>query len=126
MPGAAAGETPASFASRTAALNGPSAREFCLDFGTTFQKVIRGEKHRYVDRGEVLIRGGLRRQATRSVLAASLRISRPRQCRLGSHHSDAPSGRSPPSRLAPRTASRSRSSFATSRPDASQMPYREF
>jgi TniQ len=85
-----AGETPASFASRTAALYGLPAREFCLDFGTTFQKVvdgeptaiavvaakggipaaslaehafIRGEKHRYVHRGEQLIRGGLRRQA---------------------------------------------------------------
>jgi hypothetical protein len=84
------GETPASFASRTAALNGLPAREFCLDFGTTFQKVvdgdpvaiaviaakggvpdaslaehafIRGEKHRYVHRGEELSRGGLRRQA---------------------------------------------------------------
>jgi len=84
------GETPASFASRTAALNGLPAREFCLDFGTTFQKVvdsepaaiaiiaakggvpaaslaehafIRGEKHRYVHRGEELNRGGLRRQA---------------------------------------------------------------
>jgi hypothetical protein len=84
------GETPASFASRTAALNGLPAREFCLDFRTTFQKVvdgdpvaiavvaakggvpaaslaehafIRGEKHRYVHRGEELIRGGLRRQA---------------------------------------------------------------
>ena len=85
-----ASETPASFASRTAALYGLPAREFCLDFGTTFQKVVdgeptaiaivaakggvpaaalaehaflRGEKHRYVHLGEALIRGALRRQA---------------------------------------------------------------
>lgn len=36
------GETPASFASRLATLNGLSAREFCLDMGTTFQKVVDG------------------------------------------------------------------------------------
>ncbi|EHR03026.1 TniQ family protein [Bradyrhizobium sp. WSM471] len=38
-----AGETPASFASRLAALNGLSGRQFCLDMGTTFQKVVDGE-----------------------------------------------------------------------------------
>lgn len=38
-----AGETPASFVSRLAARNAPSAREFCLDFGTTFQKVVDGD-----------------------------------------------------------------------------------
>jgi hypothetical protein len=38
-----AGETPASFASRLAALHGLPAREFCLDFGTTFQKVVDGD-----------------------------------------------------------------------------------
>jgi hypothetical protein len=38
-----AGETPASFVSRLAALNGMSAREFCLDFSTTFQKVVDGD-----------------------------------------------------------------------------------
>lgn len=37
-----AGETPASFASRLAALHGLPAREFCLDMGTTFQKVVDG------------------------------------------------------------------------------------
>lgn len=37
------GETPASFASRLAALNGPSARDLCLDFGTQFQKVVDGD-----------------------------------------------------------------------------------
>lgn len=37
------GETPASFASRLAALNGPSARDLCLDFGTHFQKVVDGD-----------------------------------------------------------------------------------
>jgi hypothetical protein len=85
-----AGETPASFVSRLAARNAPSAREFCLDFGTTFQKVVdgdaaaieivaakggvppetlakhafvRGEKHRYTHRGEDLVRNALRRQA---------------------------------------------------------------
>jgi hypothetical protein len=38
-----AGETPGGFASRLAALNGLPAREFCLDFGTTFQKVVDGD-----------------------------------------------------------------------------------
>ena len=38
-----AGETPASFVSRLAARNAPSAREFCLDFGATFQKVVDGD-----------------------------------------------------------------------------------
>jgi hypothetical protein len=37
------GETPASFASRLAALNGLSARELCLDMGTQFQKVVDGD-----------------------------------------------------------------------------------
>jgi hypothetical protein len=37
-----AGETTASFASRLAAANGLSAREFCLDFETTFQSVVDG------------------------------------------------------------------------------------
>lgn len=37
------GETPASFASRLAALNGLSGRQFCMDMGTTFQKVVDGE-----------------------------------------------------------------------------------
>lgn len=37
------GETPASFASRLAAMNGPSARDLCLDFGTQFQKVVDGD-----------------------------------------------------------------------------------
>lgn len=37
-----AGETPASFTSRLAALHGLPAREFCLDMSTTFQKVVDG------------------------------------------------------------------------------------
>lgn len=84
------GETPASFVSRLAALNGPSAREFCLDFGTTFQKVVDGDpkalaivaakggvqaealahnafvktgERRYRFREEELVRGALRRSA---------------------------------------------------------------
>lgn len=83
-----AGETPASFASRMAALHGLPAREFCLDMGTTFQKVVDGApealaviaarggadgdaltgnafvrtgEHRYAFRGEKLTRGDLRR-----------------------------------------------------------------
>lgn len=82
------GETPASFASRLAALYGLSAREFCLDMGTTFQKVVDGEpqalgiialksgadaqvlmqnafvktaKRRYEHRGQHLTRDNLRR-----------------------------------------------------------------
>ncbi|MDH2403255.1 TniQ family protein [Bradyrhizobium sp. SSUT18] len=39
----AAGETPASFVSRLAALHRTFAREFCLDMGTTFQKVVDGD-----------------------------------------------------------------------------------
>jgi len=35
-------ETPASFASRTAYLNGRSARDFCLDMGFQFQHVVDG------------------------------------------------------------------------------------
>jgi hypothetical protein len=85
-----AGETPASFVARLAARNGPSARDFCLDFGTQFQKVVDGDpgaltivagkggidpaalaahtfihvdKHRYLHRGEELVRNGLRRSA---------------------------------------------------------------
>lgn len=85
------GETPASFASRLAALNGLSAREFCLDMGTTFQKIVDGEpqalaivaaksgadlaaltenafvntgERRYIFRGEELTRNSLRRAAT--------------------------------------------------------------
>ena len=84
------GETPASFVSRLAARNAPSAREFCLDFGTTFQKVVDGDpaalaivaakgsvdpaalaayaftktgERRYVFCGEVLVRNSLRRAA---------------------------------------------------------------
>ena len=84
------GETPAGFASRLAALNGLPAREFCLDFGTTFQKVVDGDpkalsviaakggvdpaalakyaftrtgERRYSFRGEVLVRNSLRRAA---------------------------------------------------------------
>jgi hypothetical protein len=84
------GETPASFVSRLAARNAPSAREFCLDFGTTFQKVVDGDpaalaiiatkggvdpaalaeyaftktgERRYTFRGEVLVRNSLRRAA---------------------------------------------------------------
>jgi hypothetical protein len=82
------GETPFSFASRLAARNGLSAREFCLDFGVTFQSVvdgnagaiatisrlggvdpaalaahsfIRGKKHAFEHRGERLVRNALRR-----------------------------------------------------------------
>jgi TniQ len=82
------GETPASFVSRLAARYAPSAREFCLDFGTTFQKVVDGDpealamvaakggvapealaanafvktgERRYLLRGEALVRGSLRR-----------------------------------------------------------------
>lgn len=85
-----AGETPASFVSRLAARNAPSAREFCLDFGTTFQKVVDGDpealaivaakggvepaalaeyafvktgERRYRFRGEELTRTSLRRAA---------------------------------------------------------------
>ena len=38
-----AGETPPSFASRLAAMRRLSGRDFCLDFGTTFQKVVDGD-----------------------------------------------------------------------------------
>jgi hypothetical protein len=82
------GETPASFASRLAALNGLSARELCLDMGTQFQKVVDGDpqalaiiahksntdaaaltenafvktgERRYTHRGEDLTRDNLRR-----------------------------------------------------------------
>jgi hypothetical protein len=85
-----ADETPASFVSRLAARHAPSAREFCLDFGTTFQKVVDGDpealaivaakggvepvelaanafvktgERRYQLRGEELVRGSLRRVA---------------------------------------------------------------
>ena len=41
-----AGETPASFASRLAALNGLSGRQFCMDMAMTFQKIVDGDpKH---------------------------------------------------------------------------------
>jgi hypothetical protein len=83
-----AGETPASFVSRLAVRYAPTAREFCLDFGTTFQKVVDGDPQalamvaakggvapealaanafvrigarRHQLRGEVLVRGSLRR-----------------------------------------------------------------
>jgi hypothetical protein len=83
-----AGETPAGFASRLAALNGLPARDFSLDFGTTFQAVVDGDaaaiavvaakggvdpdllgqhafvrtgERRYTFRGEVLVRSSLRR-----------------------------------------------------------------
>lgn len=83
-----AGETPASFASRLAALNGLSGRQFCMDMGTTFQKVVDGEpqaigivafksgadagsltenafvktaERRYLHRGQELSRDNLRR-----------------------------------------------------------------
>lgn len=83
-----AGETPASFASRLAALNGLSARQFCLDMGTAFQKIVDGDPQalgiiafksgadaavmaenafvktaarRYVHRGQELVRDSLRR-----------------------------------------------------------------
>jgi len=39
----AAGETPVSFVSRLAALHRSSAREICLDMGTSFQKVVDGD-----------------------------------------------------------------------------------
>jgi len=82
------GETPASFVSRLAVRYAPSAREFCLDFGTTFQKVVDGDpralaiiaakagiapealaanafvktgERRYLLRGQDLVRGSLRR-----------------------------------------------------------------
>ncbi|ABE62887.1 hypothetical protein Nham_2090 [Nitrobacter hamburgensis X14] len=82
------GETPASFVSRLAVRYAPSAREFCLDFRTTFQKVVDGEpealamiaakggvaaealaanafvktgERRYRLRGQELVRGSLRR-----------------------------------------------------------------
>jgi hypothetical protein len=85
-----AGETPAGLASRLAALNGLPARDFCLDFGTTFQAVVDGDpaaiavvaakggvdpgvlgqhaflrigERRYTFRGEVLVRSSLRRAA---------------------------------------------------------------
>jgi hypothetical protein len=38
------GETPASFTSRLAARNGVNAREFCLDWETRFQAVVRGDR----------------------------------------------------------------------------------
>ncbi|OKO80965.1 TniQ family protein [Bradyrhizobium sp. AS23.2] len=84
------GETPASFVSRLAIRYAPSAREFCLDFGTTFQKVVDGDpealaivaakggvepaslaasafvkigERRYHWHGEELVRGSLRRAA---------------------------------------------------------------
>lgn len=83
-----AGETPASFVSRLAALHRTSAREMCLDMATTFQKVVDGEpaalaivaakasahpaaltenafvktgERRYTFRGEELTRDDLRR-----------------------------------------------------------------
>jgi hypothetical protein len=83
-----AGETPASFVSRIAALHRTSAREICLDMGTTFQKVVDGDpkalaivatkasadpveltenafvktgEHRYTFRGEKFTRDDLRR-----------------------------------------------------------------
>ncbi|KQW23203.1 hypothetical protein ASC80_07895 [Afipia sp. Root123D2] len=82
------GETPASFVSRLAVRYAPSAREFCLDFRTTFQKVVDGDpqalaivatkggvalealaanafvktgERRYLLRGQDLVRGSLRR-----------------------------------------------------------------
>lgn len=85
-----AGETPASFASRLATLHGLPAREFCLDMGTTFQKVVDGApealaviagngsadavaltenafvktaERRYTHRGQELTRDNLRRGA---------------------------------------------------------------
>ncbi|WP_316228447.1 TniQ family protein [Bradyrhizobium sp. SZCCHNR1039] len=83
-----AGETPASFVSRLAALHRTSAREICLDMGTTFQKVVdgnpkalaivafkagtevsalaenafvRGDKHQHTFRGQDLTRDDLLR-----------------------------------------------------------------
>jgi hypothetical protein len=85
-----AGETPSSFASRLAAMRRLPGRDFCLDFGTTFQKVVDGDpkalailaakggvdpaklgeyalvktgEHRYQLRGQDLVRRGLRRAA---------------------------------------------------------------
>lgn len=82
------GETPASFVSRLAALHRTSARDICLDMGTTFQKVVDGDpkalavvafkasadpaslaedafvktaERRYVYRGQELTRDNLRR-----------------------------------------------------------------
>jgi hypothetical protein len=84
------GETPPSFTSRLAAMRRLSGRDFCLDFGTTFQAVVDGDptaiavvaakggvdpnllsqhaflrtgKRRYTFRGEVLVRSSLRRAA---------------------------------------------------------------
>lgn len=83
-----AGETPASFVSRLAALHRTSARDICLDMATTFQKVVDGDptalaivaakasadpaalienafvktgERRYTFRGEELTRDDLRR-----------------------------------------------------------------
>jgi hypothetical protein len=84
-------ETPASYVSRFAAANGLPAREFCLDWGITFQSIVDGsahaisiiagkaglaakdlmqnafvktnkDKHDYLYRGERLQRGWLRRK----------------------------------------------------------------
>jgi hypothetical protein len=55
-----AGETPASFASRLAAANQLSAREFCLDWGTTFQRVVDGDPEaieKIADKGGVAATG---------------------------------------------------------------------
>jgi hypothetical protein len=84
-----AAEAPSSFASRLAAANRLSAREFCLDFGLKFQSVVdgdvgatakiaglggvdtaalaayafvRGEKHAYEHRGQQFVRSTLRRR----------------------------------------------------------------
>lgn len=83
-----AGETPASFVSRLAALHRASARDICLDLGVTFQKIVDGDPdtlakvafkasadpsalaenafvktgpHRYVHRGQELTRDNMRR-----------------------------------------------------------------
>jgi hypothetical protein len=83
-----AAEAPSSFASRLAAANRLSAREFCCDFSLKFQSVVdgnagaiakiadlggvdpaalaayafvRGEKHAYEHRGQNLVRSALRR-----------------------------------------------------------------
>lgn len=83
-----AGETPASFVSRLAVRYAPSAREFCLDFRTPFQKVVDADlqalaivaakggvalealaanafvktgERRYLLRGQDMVRGSLRR-----------------------------------------------------------------
>lgn len=85
-----AGETPSSFASRLAAMRRLPGRDFCLDFGTSFQKVVDGDpkalaivaakggvdpaalaeyalvktdEHRYQLRGQALVRKSLRRAA---------------------------------------------------------------